>query len=217
MKKPLFLLSIWLAPFVLNAQESSSPGWIFKLSPLVALHPYTPAIDIAVERRIAGNWYAELNLGRMVNLGYADNPVLSDVDGNRVQFGPRYYLSAPASRRYVHYFQLYGLLHDTDAYIEGDFCRFDCAFVQRLDYRRTERRRAVIAAYGGSLSFGKRWIFEFDAGLGYAQRVIRFGDIPPDASFNTNGSLIWHYGAGGDSEQIEPNVRLKLGIFIAGF
>jgi hypothetical protein len=217
MKKTL-LLCAWLAPFWLIAQnpapDATPPGWIIKISPLVWLHPYFPSFDVAVDRRISPNWYAEVSAGKMFNLGFANNPVLASLDGHRIHLGARYYFRPPASRRYTQFVQGYGDLLRADADIEGDFCRFECTFTQRLNYQRLERKRAFYAAYGGSLFFGRRWIFEFDAGLGYVHRDVQYGEIPPDATFRTNGSLIWNYGSDGVRQQIEPNVRVKLGVVV---
>ncbi|MBK8703047.1 MAG: DUF3575 domain-containing protein [Saprospiraceae bacterium] len=217
MKKTL-LLCAWLAPFWLFAQnpapDTPAPAWIVKISPLVWLHPYFPSFDVAVERRISPNWYAEVSAGKMFNIGYADNPVLSALDGYRADAGAKYYFRPPASRRYTQSIQAYGSLLYADANIEGDFCRFDCTFSQRINYQRLERKWAFYVAYGGSLFFGRRWIFEFDGGFGYVYRDIHFGDVPPDATFRTNGSLIWNYGSDGIRQQIEPNVRVKLGVVI---
>ena len=221
--RALLILSVLLAQFGLmtiakgqaTAQTTGQPKTIFKTSPFSLLGLPLSTFYAGVEHRVAPQWYLNHQAGLVFGAGWLNMPDFEQLEGYRWQSGIRHYTSLFEGKNTNSYFELQGKYHYTDMLIPADFCRFDCAFQQRINYRRLERSFSLLATAGASVFFSRRIKVDIDCGMGYQWLDRTFSNVPPDASFLTNGSLYYRYKTLGEhTDRVVVSFSVVLGYIL---
>lgn len=175
---------------------AGSPRFLLKNGATSLLDPLAPSFNLALEYRLASRFYGHLEGGPLLPFRYFDEPTTEHLRGARLRAALRYYLRPPRAGAHAAYLELLYAYQYTDARIEGDFLRETPAgsYGQRFSYDFRQRRHAGYLNIGIQQIFAGGFLFETGAGLGPLYRNRRYGGVPADARFHTNGSFIWEYG-----------------------
>ena len=215
------LFCLWGGALHVKAQNSESkeafrklPNWTVKFSPSSLIAPYTPAIQFALEQRLGGKHYVQYEAGYLVNMGFARDLEINRLSGLRIRAGYRYYFRLPGPYKIGWFMEPQLMYQYIDTNIEGDFCRFDCAYQERIGYNMQHTTYAAYMNFGSQFFIAERWMLEFGLGGGLHYLRRNYQEVPPDATFSTNGALVWQHEAGDEGGGLGFRVIAKVGYIL---
>jgi hypothetical protein len=189
--------------------SKSVPSLILHWQPSYLVSPYMPAVQFSLEHRFADRLYGHYQAGYLFNGGWAAAPTRLSASGFRVQAGVRRYLQEFVRGQESSFVEFQFMYRQYDAVIAGDFCRFGCAFRQRINYEMSRTAVGPFIFVGKNFG-GPKVPLTFGCGFGLQHVRIKFSDVPGDAVFRTNGALLWPYGD--DEKKIVPGFHMLLNI-----
>ncbi|MCB0553428.1 MAG: hypothetical protein KDD02_07740 [Phaeodactylibacter sp.] len=187
-------------PSILNSQplavtQPESPRFLLKNGTSSLLDPIAPSFNLAIEYRLAGRFYAHAEGGPLLPFRYFAEPTTDNLHGYRLRGALRYYVRPPQAGAHAAFVELLYTYQETKARIEGDFFRDTPSgtFGQRFWYDFQQQKQGGYLNAGIQQIYPNGFLFETGFGLGALFRDRRYGAVPPDAIFHTNGSFIWQY------------------------
>lgn len=191
--------------------SKSVPSLILHWQPSYLVSPYMPAVQFSLEHRFADRLYGHYQAGYLFNGGWAAAPTRLSASGFRIQAGVRRYLQEFVRGQESSFIEFQFMYRQYDAVIAGDFCRFGCAFRQRINYEMNRTAMGPLVFFGQNI--GRQNVyFTLGGGFGLQYARIRFSETPDDAAFSTNGTYIW--GHGDNEERIIPVVHMLMSVSI---
>lgn len=198
--RPVFGQDTSRQPLTINQQPSTasppeSPRFLLKNGTSSLLDPIAPSFNLAIEYRLAGRFYAHAEGGPLLPVRYFAEPTTDNLHGYRLRGALRYYVRPPQAGAHAAFLELLYTYQETNARIEGDFFRDTPSgtFGQRLWYDFQQQKQGGYLNAGIQQIYPSGFLFETGFGLGALFRDRRYGAVPPDAIFHTNGSFIWKY------------------------
>lgn len=200
-----------LAPaFAFGQAVHPLPQVIGKLSLLHLLDPLQPSLQFGLEHRLKERWYLHHQAGYLYE-GYTELDI-NQQNGFRLRSGIRHYSRYALQRNDKTFGELsisyqYALLK-----LEDEFCRFDCAYFQRIEYERRQNIYTLAFDYGTVNYFSDDFLVELAVSGGLRLGSMRFSDIPPDAQLaGVSGFNPLRYNPEAELVPVHFGVRLKLG------
>ncbi len=203
------LLALGLA----KGQRDSLPYLQLKNNVSLLMHPRQPGFHLGLEYGFVPRFSVQLEGGPQLRWQQASEPTTDYFRGFRLRPALRYHLSRSQYNNYTTFLELMYEYRHTKAGIEGDFERFTPlgSYQQRLVYDFREQRQSLFLNLGIQQVFPSGFLWEFGAGLGTFSEERRYGGVPPNARFITNGSWIWQYGRLREEEPFAIMAYISLG------
>jgi len=174
---------IFLFPTLHHAQTVFElPKVIGKFSAAHLLDPIQPSVHVALEHHLKERWYLHHQVGYLFK-SYT-NLDINHQNGFRVRSGIRRYVSSALTRNEKTFIEFSLSYAHTNIEIDDDFCRFDCAYFQRITYNRMQNIYTAALDYGVATYFSPRFLVEFAISGGLRFGNIQFTDVPPDAQLS---------------------------------
>jgi hypothetical protein len=206
-----FSILLLLAPAVSFAQTIYPlPKVISKLSVLHLLDPLQPSLQLALEHQLKDRWY----LHHQAEYLFKSYNGL-DIDrqnGFRLRSGIRHYMPSALTRNEKTFIELSASYMRSVLNLKDDFCRFDCAYVQRIEYERRQNIFILALDYGAANYFSDRFFVEIALSGGLRLGNSHFSEIPSDAQLSgISGFNPFRYNPDATWNPIHFAFRFKLG------
>lgn len=201
---------LFVSAFAFGQTPYALPKVIGKLSVLHFLDPLQPSLHFALEHRLKDRWYLHHQAGYLYR-AYSEVDIQRQ-QGFRLRTGIRHYTQSATTRIEKTFLEFSASYMQSLLKLEDDFCRFDCAYMQRIEYERRQNIYTVALDYGVATYFSERFIVEMAVSGGLRFGNSRYSNVPPDAAlFGQSGFNPWRYNPEYELTPIHFALRLKLG------
>lgn len=208
---PFIVAFFVLTPALLMSQHTPPlPQVIGKVSVFHLLDPLQPSMELALEHRFRENWYLHHQAAYLYR-GYTELDIHRQT-GFRWRSGVRRYLQPSIAYREKTFVEFSFSYLQSILELSDDFCRFDCAYIQRIKYKYNKNIYTLALDYGAANYLSQRFLLELAVSGGLRLGGNRYTNVPPDALlFNTSGFNPFRYDPNIEFIPIHFGLRLKLG------
>ncbi len=188
-----FILS---CPRFVQAQEKTQPGTfkpltLANLSLIDGIDPISPACLLSLEVPLATRWGLKMEGGYISSFG-GTWMLFQQMQGYKARLEARWYIEDEEEDNF--YAGIQAMHKRTFSNRTNDFCRQDCQFIQRFDYKENVTATALHLSLGGIFFLSKRFLFDL-GGFGGVRYVHRYrSEIPDDATIIGGGFTVLRRG-----------------------